>query len=263
MRRPPPPPRTATACALLLIAAGPFAGAGEAVPTFAPAAPATLLPAWLTGGGEEGREEEVAGGGAIRLLAPHRGGGDFAAGGLAGALTETSLMSRALRSKGRLRADAWTDFDDTTRFGGQLVATTWLRAALDAEAYAWRQDRDPDPGERLGGDFHTGDANVVAQVVSHARGTLRTGAGAAWIVDDAGTFEVGPQGTIALDANLLGQATAGFEIDYGLIGGDELFRWRAEGGWVWGPAEIRTGYDRLTLGEERRGGWFASLLLRY
>ena len=144
-----------------------------------------------------------------------------------------------------------------------MVATTWLRTALDAEGYAWDSNAPAAPGDRFGGTFYTGDVNLVAQVVSHPRGTLRTGLGGAWVVDEAGEFEIGPQATIALDANLLGPATAGFEIDYGMIEDDDLFRWRAEGGWVWGLAEIRAGYDRVTLGDEARGGWFTSLLLRY
>ncbi|MFH5804631.1 hypothetical protein [Alienimonas sp. DA493] len=190
----------------------------------------------------------------VSLLAPDRG---------ELVLTETSLLGRALASRGRLRFDAWSDFDDTTRFGGQLVATTWLRAAVDAEAYVWDSDDPRAPGERFGGKYYTGDANVVAQVVSHPRGTMRTGLGAAWVRDDAGESAFGPQATIALDANLLGPATAGFEFDYGAIEGDELFRWRLEGGWVLGFAELRTGYDKLNLGDENRGGWFASLLMRY
>ena len=176
---------------------------------------------------------------------------------------DVSLLSRTLRSKGRIRADAWTNFEDTRRFGGQLVATTWLLAALDAEGYAWDQNKPPGPDALLGGTFYTGDANVVAQLVPHPRGTLRTGLGTAWLVDDAGEFHYGPQATIALDANLLGPATAGFEVDYGQIDGEELFRWRAEGGWTVGPAELRGGYDEYNLGGEVRDGWFASLLLRY
>ncbi len=190
----------------------------------------------------------------VTLLAPHRG---------ETALTHTSLLGRALASRGRLRADAWSDFDGTTRFGGQLVATTWLRMALDAEGYVWDSDLPAAPDGRFGGKFYTGDANVVAEVVSHARGTMRTGAGVAFVQDHTGELMLGPQATVALDANLLGAATAGFEIDYGEIDGDELFRWRTEAGWVWGGAELRAGYDRLTLGDEGRGGWFASLLLRY
>ncbi|QDT16419.1 hypothetical protein [Alienimonas californiensis] len=192
--------------------------------------------------------------GPVALLAPDQGGLVF---------HETSALGRALASRGRLRFDAWSDFDDTTRFGGQLVATTWLRAALDTEAYIWDSDDPAAPGERFGGKYYTGDVNLVAQVVSHPRGTMRTGLGAAWVHDDAGETVFGPQATIALDANLLGPATAGFEIDYGAIEGDELFRWRVEGGWVLGSAELRTGYDKLNLGDENRGGWFASLMMRY
>lgn len=192
--------------------------------------------------------------GPVALLAPDQGGLVF---------QETSMLGRALASRGRLRFDAWSDFDDTTRFGGQLVATTWLRAALDAEAYIWNSDDAAAPGERFGGEYYTGDVNLVAQVVSHPRGTMRTGLGGAWVHDHAGETVFGPQATIALDANLLGPATAGFEVDYGEIEGDELFRWRVEGGWVLGSMELRTGYDKLNLGDEKRGGWFASLMLRY
>ncbi|MEM9704367.1 MAG: hypothetical protein AAF907_18140, partial [Planctomycetota bacterium] len=202
---------------------------------------------WLTG-------RRSASPDAIRLLAPDRG---------ELALTETSLLGRTLNSRGRIRADYWTDFDDTTRFGGQLVATTWLKSAIDAEGYRWDSDDPAAPGELFGGTYYTGDVNVVAEVVKHARGTARTGVGGAWIVDAAGETHWGPQATVALDANLLGPATAGFEIDWGEIDDRDLFRWRAEFGWVWAGLELRTGYDRLRLEEEKRAGWFASLLLRY
>ena len=217
-----------------------------------PAANPSDRPDWLRGWNASdpaGDTDDV-----VALLAPHRG---------TTALTETSLMGRALASKGRLRADAWTDFDGAVRYGGQLVATTWLRAAVDTEAYVWEIDRPATPDRRFAGTFYTGDLNVVAQVIGHKRGTLRTGVGAAWFWAEEDDPLFGPQATIALDANLLGPATAGFEIDYGALDGDELFRWRAEGGWVWGLAEVRGGYDRLTIGDERRGGWFASLLVRY
>lgn len=217
-----------------------------------PAGPAASWVDWANRWG--GAKPEPAADAVVTLLAPD--GGELE-------LTRTSLLGRALASRGRLRADALTDFSGTTRFGGQLVATTWLRAALDAEAYSWKTDAPADPDRRLSGDFVSGDANIVANVVSHPRGTARTGLGAAWVVDDAGEAHFGPQGTVALDANLLGPATAGFEIDLGQIGDDDLFRWRAEFGWVFGGAEVRTGYDKLSLGDEDRGGWFASFLLRY
>ncbi|NNJ25217.1 hypothetical protein [Alienimonas chondri] len=221
----------------------PFDGDGGALPP----RPDWTRTDWLTA--REDADDQV-----VTLLAPDRG---------ELVLTETSLLGRALKSRGRLRFDAWSDFDDTSRFGGQLVATTWLRTAIDAEGYAWDSDDLAAPGELFGGEYYTGDVNLVAEVISHARGTARTGAGAAWVIDSSGESHFGPQATVALDANLLGPATAGFEIDWGAIGDDALFRWRAEFGWVWGLAEIRTGYDKVSLGDEKRAGWFASLLMRY
>ena len=195
---------------------------------------------------------------AIRLLGTHDesgAGGDW--------VTETSLLSQVLKSKGQVRADYWTDFDDTTRVGVQAVATTWLRFAVDAEVNYWQQTRPPFAGDRLGGTFWTGDLNLVARVLDHPRGRLRTGIGTAYIIDDADDLNAGFNGTIALDAYLLSHAIAGFEFDYGKIGGDDLLRWRAEGGWSFSRAEIRAGYDDYKLGGEDRSGWFAGLMLRY
>ena len=219
-----------------------------------------------------GTEDDEGGGFVVTLpLAPARSGEpavrllELADGdGPAGWVTETSLLSAALRSKGRLRADYWSDFDDTTRIGGQVVATTWVkRLAVDAEANYWQQSRDPFEGDRLGGTWWTGDANAVMNVADHPRGRVRTGGGAAWIVRDDGEIEAGPNATIACDFGLLSHAVAGFEVDWGLVGGDELFRWRVGGGWAFPGVQVRVGYDDYKLGSEDRAGAFAGVVLRY
>ena len=195
---------------------------------------------------------------AVRLLEPAPGGGPAAW------VTQTSLLGRALRSRGRLRADYWTDFDDTTRVGAGAVATTWVKnLALDGEANYWQQTRDPFPGDRLGGTWWTGDLNAVFRVADHPRGRLRTGGGAAWIVQDDGDADVGYNATVACDFGLLSHAVAGFEVDYGKIGGDDLFRWRVGGGWAFKWCHLRVGYDDYRLGGEDREGAFAGVVVRY
>ena len=194
----------------------------------------------------------------VRLLELAPGGGP------AEWVTETSLLSAVLKSKGRVRADYWTDFDDTTRVGAQVVATTWVKQfAVDAEANYWQQSRAPFPGDRLGGTWWTGDANAVMNVSDHPRGRLRTGGGAAWIVRDDGEAEVGYNATVACDFGLLSHAVAGFEVDYGRIGDDDLFRWRVGGGWAFPGVQVRVGYDEYNLGSEDRAGCFAGVVLRY
>ena len=179
-------------------------------------------------------------------------------------LKQTSLLSSVLRSKGRLRADYWTDFDDTRRIAAQAVATTWVRNLLiDAEVNYWQQSRAPFEGDRLGGTWWTGDANAVLRVADHKRGRLRTGGGAAWILRDDGEAEVGYNGTVACDFGLLSNAVAGFEVDYGKIGDDDLFRWRVGGGWAFPGVEVRCGYDDFRIGREDREGVYAGVVVRY
>ena len=194
----------------------------------------------------------------VRLLEPATGGGPGAW------VTETSLLGSLTGSRGTLRGDVWTDFNDTKRAGAQVVTTTWVKnLGVDAEAHFWRQSRDPFAGDRLGGEWATGDLNAVFKVADHARGRLRTGGGAAWIVRDDGEVEVGPQATIAVDFGLRSHAIAGFEVDYGVIDGDDLFRWRAGGGWAFKWAQVTAGYDKYELGDEDRAGCYAGVLFRY
>ena len=204
----------------------------------------------------------------LRFCPSHRG--DLyapvvrAQGELRGAeLVPASIVGRTLGAKGQLRADFWTDFDDTTRVGFQTVTSTWLNLAVDAEAHYWQQDRAQRPGERLGGTFWTGDLNLVGKVVTHPRGRVRTGLGAAWLVEDSGSTTVGYNGTLGIDVLLLKGFSAGFEFDYGKLGGDDLLRWRLEGGYRLPFAEVRAGWDDYKVGTEDRAGVSAGVLFRY
>ena len=62
---------------------------------------------------------------------------------------------------------------------------------------------------------------------------------------------------------MLSHAVAGFEVDYGRIGDDELFRWRVGGGWAFKWMQLRAGYDDYRLGSEDRAGCFAGVVVRY
>ena len=205
----------------------------------------------------------------VRPLAVHRGDA-------APVRPTASLLSKLTRTRGRVRVDYLTDFTGTQRAGVQGVSSSWIAGlALDAEGEYWMTDRPapvpeglPEGGDgRFGGDFWAGDANLIATLVNHPRGKLRTGGGAAWIVPDGanggGGVEVGPQATAALDVYLLGRAMVAGELDTGFIGDDDLLRWRLSAGATWPWCETRAGYERFTLGDETLDGYFAALVVWY
>ncbi|MDQ3331884.1 MAG: hypothetical protein M3552_14725 [Planctomycetota bacterium] len=165
-------------------------------------------------------------------------------------IKNTSLLSAITGTKGRLRADYLTDFDGTDRIGVQALTQTWLGLGIDTEANYWQR-----PVRDMGIEpLWTGDLYLIYSFVPHPRFKLRSGAGAAWRVED-GKPHAGYNVTHGLDVYLLWRFMFSGEIDWGAIDDDKLLHYRAALGLTWRGLEFFTGYDRYKLGDERLDGW--------
>jgi hypothetical protein len=165
-------------------------------------------------------------------------------------IEQTSLLGWATGTSGRLRADYQTDFGGTDRIGVQALTKTWLGIGVDTEVNYWQRPV-PDVGIE---PLWTGDLNLIYSAVPHPRFKLRSGAGAAWRIDDA-TGHAGYNVTHGLDVYLLWRFMFSGEIDWGAIDDDKLFHYRAALGLTWEGLEIFTGYDSYKLGDEHLDGW--------
>jgi hypothetical protein len=165
-------------------------------------------------------------------------------------IEQTSLLRWMTGTSGRLRADYQTDFGGTDRIGVQALTKTWLGIGVDTEANYWQR-----PVPNMGIEpLWTGDLNVIYSMVPHPRFKLRSGAGAAWRIDD-GKPHAGYNLTTGLDVYLLWRFMFTGEIDYGAIRGDKLFHYRAALGLTWQGLEFFSGYDNYKLGSEHLDGW--------
>lgn len=162
----------------------------------------------------------------------------------------TSLMRWATGTKGRIRGDYLTDFDDTDRIGVQALTQGWMGLGFDAEANYWQR-----PVAGLGREpLWTGDLNLIYNLVPHPRFKFRSGMGAAWTVND-GKPHAGYNVTHGLDVYLLWRAMAVGEIDWGRLDDDDLFRYRLALGLTYDSFELYSGYESYKLGSERLDGW--------
>jgi hypothetical protein len=165
-------------------------------------------------------------------------------------IENTSLMRWATGTKGRIRGDYLTDFDDTDRIGVQTLTQGWLGLGFDAEANYWQR-----PVGGLGREpLWTGDLNLIYNLVPHPRFKFRSGMGAAWTVED-GKPHAGYNVTHGLDVYLLWRAMAIGEIDWGQLDDDKLFRYRLALGLTYDSFEFFSGYESYKLGDERLDGW--------
>lgn len=170
----------------------------------------------------------------------------------------TSLLRWATGTAGRLRADYQTDFGGTDRIGVQAITRTWIGIGVDTEVNYWQR-----PVPNVGIEpLWTGDLNLIYSAVPHPRFKLRSGAGAAWRIDDD-RAHAGYNVTHGLDVYLLWRFMFSGEIDWGSIDGDKLFHYRAALGLTWEGLEIFTGYDSYKLGDERLDGWVNGVQLWY
>jgi len=165
-------------------------------------------------------------------------------------IENTSLMSWATGTQGRIRGDYLTDFDETDRIGVQALTQGWLGIGLDAEANYWQRPVDDRGREPI----WTGDLNVIYNLVPHPRFKFRSGAGAAWTLED-GKPHAGYNVTHGLDVYLLWRAMATGEIDWGKLDDDDLFRYRLALGITVKSFEIYSGYESYKLGGEKMDGW--------
>ena len=173
-------------------------------------------------------------------------------------IEQTSLLSWATGTTGRLRGDYQTDFGGTDRIGVQALTKTWLGFGVDTEANYWQR-----PVPNVGIEpLWTGDLNLIYSAVPHPRFKLRSGAGAAWRIDE-GNPHAGYNLTTGLDVYLLWRFMFTGEIDYGAIDDDKLFHYRAALGLTWEGLEFFTGYDSYKLGGERLDGWVNGIQFWY
>lgn len=170
----------------------------------------------------------------------------------------TSLLSAVTGTKGRVRADWLTDFDETERIGVQALTQVWNGVGIDTEANYWQR-----PVAGLGREpLWTGDLNLLYSFPPHPRFKLRSGAGLAWTVDD-GDFRSGYNITHGIDVYLLWRAMVTGEIDWGEIDSDKLLRYRLAFGLTFKLCEFYTGYESYKLGDERLDGWVNGIAFWY
>ncbi len=173
-------------------------------------------------------------------------------------IENTSLLRAVTGTRGRVRADWLTDFDDTERIGVQAITQVWNGLGIDTEANYWQR-----PVAGLGTEpLWTGDLNLLYSFPPHPRFKLRSGAGLAWTVDD-GNFRGGYNITHGVDVYLLWRAMVTGEIDWGAIGSDSLFRYRLAFGLTFEFCELYTGYESYKLGNERLDGWVNGIAFWY
>ena len=170
----------------------------------------------------------------------------------------TSLLRWVTGTKGRIRGDYLTDFDEVDRVGVHALTQTWMGLGIDAEANYWQR-----PVADLGREpLWTGDLNLVYNMFPHPRFKFRSGAGAAWTIDD-GEPHAGYNVTHGLDVYLLWRFMATGEADWGQIDDDRLFRYRLALGLTFKFAEFYTGYESWRLGNERLDGWVNGVAVWY
>jgi hypothetical protein len=173
-------------------------------------------------------------------------------------IEQTSLLSSVTGTSGRLGVDYLTDFGGTTRIRGQALTKTWMGIGIDTEADYW-QRQVPNRGSE---PLWTGDLNVIYSLMPHPRFKLRSGAGAAWRIED-GNPHAGYNLTTGLDVYLLWRFMLTGEVDYGAIRHDKLFRYRVGLGLTWKTLEFFSGYDSYKLGNEHLDGWMNGVQFWY
>lgn len=169
-----------------------------------------------------------------------------------------SMVKPIVFGNGRLRGDYVTDFDETEKVGMQILTQGGLGAGLDAEVNYWQR-----PVAGLGREpLWTGDLNVLYSLSPISRFKMRAGAGGSWMLED-GQAEYGYNFTYGLDVYLLWRAMFTSEIDYGEIGGDELFRYRLGLGLTFNAIDIFTGYESQEIDDEELDGWMSGVAIWY
>lgn len=169
-----------------------------------------------------------------------------------------SMITPLFLGNGRLRGDYVTDFDETEKVGVQLLTQGGLGAGIDAEVNYWQR-----PVAGLGREpLWTGDLNVLYGLSPISRFKLRAGVGGSWMLED-GQAQFGYNFTYGLDIYLLWRAMFTGEIDYGKIGGDELFRYRLGLGLTFNRIDVFTGYESQEIDNEELDGWMSGIAIWY
>lgn len=149
---------------------------------------------------------------------------------------------------GRFRGLYANDFTEDQTIGGQLLVNTNSYLAIDAEGYRRRTNYHGGRDE-----FWNGDANVVFWLPKVKMLAMRTGAGAAWILDH-GRTDVGWNITYGADVFIKSPWLFSGVIDYGRISSQKLFHGQATIGVKYDRFELFTGYDYYSLGQREVDG---------
>ena len=157
-------------------------------------------------------------------------------------------------SGGRIRGEYLDDFDENSRSGGSLILDTVWRLGVDTEAYYWTED-DPAGGDR---NLTSGDVNVIWQYGAGTPIRFQTGLGMNWL-HMAGETEYGFNTTYGLDIQVRNWLAFGGSLDWGRVGGEELFHGRITTSYMVGLFEIYVGYDIYEVGWIEREGLIAGV----
>jgi hypothetical protein len=170
----------------------------------------------------------------------------------------SSILSAATGTSGRVRADYLTDFGGTDRIGVQALTQGWFGIGWDGEVNYWQR---PIAGSSRV-PLWTGDLNLIYNFPFHPRVKFRSGIGGAWRAD-RGHLLGGYNITHGLDVYLLWRFMATGDVDWGVVGGDKLFHYRAALGLTYQSFEFYSGYESYKLGDERLDGWINGVAFWY
>ncbi len=136
---------------------------------------------------------------------------------------------------GRLRCDWGGNLDDLDRLGGHLLLTSSSRWGLETEFLRFE--------ERLGG----GAYNLLLRLVETEHTILRVGVGFNWL-DDRFDTNFGYNFTAGIDWFPVQPYVISSTLDWGSLGGSELFHFRTTAGVIVNRFEFYTGYEYYDIG---------------
>ncbi len=159
-----------------------------------------------------------------------------------------------LISGGRIRGEYLDDFDENSRVGGSLILDSPWGIGFDSEAYYWTEDA-PAGGDR---NFSSGDMNAIWRFGAGTPIRFQSGLGANWLDFDEST-EYGFNTTYGLEIQVKHWLAFGGSLDWGRVGGEELFHGRITTSLMFGTLEVYAGYDIYEVGWIEREGLIAGI----
>ena len=158
----------------------------------------------------------------------------------------------------RLRSEYANDFDDLSRFGGNLLWESAGRFGLDTSLDYRREALDP---QRID-DLWTGDVNLVFRFAQSERLMMRTGLGMNWLSDSVDS-DFGFNFTYGGDWFPRKPWVISSTIDWGTLGHAALFHGRATVGVNYRRWEVYTGYDYYDVGGAHINGFVTGIRFWY